>query len=59
MPPKSKDLAELLEAELSRREEELHEDIYRNRDYCDGIRFEVRRLQEWLASQKENSDPAP
>ena len=37
--------------ELVRREEEMHSDVYGSRPYSDGVRLEVRRMQEWLATQ--------
>ena len=39
--------------ELNRREVEMHKDTYASRDYCDGVRFEVGRLQEWLKEMME------
>ncbi len=37
--------------ELDRRAVELRKDIYGSREYCDGVREEVRRMQEWLMTQ--------
>ena len=39
--------------ELNRRGEEMHKDLYASRDYSDGVRFEVRRLQAWLNEKME------
>lgn len=37
--------------ECNRREIEMHTDRYASRDYSDGVRFEVGRLQQWLSNQ--------
>ena len=37
--------------EMRRREYEMQKDTYGSRDYCDGVRSEVRRVQEWLNLQ--------
>lgn len=46
-------LQEVME-ELNRREEEMHKDIYASRDYSDGVRFENRRMQQWLNEKMES-----
>ena len=40
--------------EYTRRMDEMRKDIYASRDYSDGVRFEVRRMQEWLSKQMES-----
>jgi len=49
---KTQILGEVMD-ELNRREEELATDIYGSRDYSDGVRFEVGRMQLWLSDQME------
>ena len=43
-------LQEVVE-EMRRREYEMQKDTYGSRDYCDGVRSEVTRVQEWLTIQ--------
>ena len=37
--------------EMRRWEEEMKKDIYGSRDYCDGVRAEIGRIQDWLSLQ--------
>ncbi len=40
-----------VKVELNRREIEMGTDVYANRPYSDGVRFEVGRMQQWLNEQ--------
>jgi hypothetical protein len=37
--------------ELQRRQDEMKEDIYGSRAFSDGVREEIKRLEEWLKVQ--------
>ena len=40
---------ESFEKELVRREEEMKGNVYGNRQYCDGVREDLRRWRTWLS----------